>query len=206
MYFFWSDMHVDHVRLAEEFRPSFGGSVEIHNANIRSRWDAVVGPDDTVFVPGDAAMGKRDQSVSFIGTFNGRKAMFPGNHDDVHPMYAHKVERFTRMQGIYGDVFEIHDPIVDFSAYIPGTIISHFPWWGSYSDHAEDVGREERYRPWHPVRENYPEGTVVIHGHTHSTERVSDHAVHVGVDAWPDGPVSIDVVAEMVEAARSFGR
>lgn len=41
-------------------------------------------------------------------------------------------------------------------------------------------------------------GYVLIHGHTHSQSKVSVHGIHVGVDAWSYGPVSMEELEEQV--------
>jgi calcineurin-like phosphoesterase family protein len=48
-----------------------------------------------------------------------------------------------------------------------------------------------------PVPRRLP-GLTLLHGHTHSTERASPDAVHVGVDAWNYTPVSLSQIRDLV--------
>lgn len=45
----------------------------------------------------------------------------------------------------------------------------------------------------------YPKGDVIIHGHTHSTKRLSAVGVHVGVDAWGYAPASRQEIEELIK-------
>lgn len=72
--------------------------------------------------------------------------------------------------------------------------LSHFPFTG---DHGPD-----RHREWR-LREGWD---AVIHGHTHSAEKISqsDHTgalqVHIGVDAWDFQPAPWDTVCDLIRA------
>lgn len=200
--FVWSDPHINHVNLAEKYRTSFGGgTVQSHDAAIREAWNDTVGLNDEVWLIGDAAMGKRAVSVPFFATLHGRKHLIPGNHDDVHPMYDKKTN-FREKVAFYSQFFTIHDTIElgDEIFGISNTIVSHFPWLGSYVDHAE--AERGHYDKWHPERDRYGNDIVIIHGHTHASEIFGDHSVHVGVDAHPNGPIPVEVLAGYVETAR----
>lgn len=58
----------------------------------------------------------------------------------------------------------------------------------------------------HVVVQHHPElkaGGPVIHGHTHSTSRVSWAGVHVGVDAWDYRPATRQQVVELMKTWRT---
>ncbi|WP_051265718.1 metallophosphoesterase family protein [Nakamurella lactea] len=43
------------------------------------------------------------------------------------------------------------------------------------------------------------EGNWLLHGHTHSSEKVtSSREIHVGLDAWDLGPVEVGAVAKLM--------
>lgn len=198
----WSDPHLNHLTLAEKFRPSFGGTIEAHDKKIIDAWNDAVRPEDEVWMIGDVAMGKRSDSVPIYGTLHGRKHLVPGNHDNCHPMFASK-QSYAKSIALYSEFFTIHDTIVDAreAIGIPDAILSHFPWLGSYTDHASE-GPRGHYDCWHPQFDDYNENIVVIHGHTHSPDVIAYRAVHVGVDAFPNGPISVDILAEVVNGVR----
>jgi calcineurin-like phosphoesterase family protein len=73
---------------------------------------------------------------------------------------------------------------------------SHFPYTG-------DSQAESRYDKYRALDED---GTPIIHGHTHSSEKVSRTdkgtlQIHVGVDAWDFYPVHIDQIREIIKDA-----
>lgn len=191
--FLWSDLHVGHVNLAEKWRVSFGGTVPLHDAHVRDAWNSVVGFNDEVWILGDEAMGQRAITVPWIGkNLHGIKHLIPGNHTQVHEMNGIRAEKNRNM---FEAVFTLHDNMVDgFDQFgIENLILCHFPWFG-VPDHEES---DRDLSSWYPRREDYSSETVLAHGHTHASSRFSDHAIHVGVDAWST-PVPLSVVEEYV--------
>lgn len=192
MRFFWSDLHIGHVRLATAWRPSFGGTVETHNMSIRDRWNDTVRPTDEIIIVGDAAMGTLSESLPFIKTFHGTKFLVPGNHDRLGACYlthySVKAEKAAQFRAMYEDVFTILPDVFELTNDF---IVNHFPWKGT-EDHADrelinqfaiDATSTDR---------------TLIHGHTHSTEKIGKRSIHVGVDAWPEGPVSFDTITTLL--------
>ena len=64
--------------------------------------------------------------------------------------------------------------------------MSHFPYDG---DHVEGGDRATQWRL-------HDEGVILLHGHTHSADRVSlsragTTQIHVGLDAWGLRPVAL---------------
>jgi calcineurin-like phosphoesterase family protein len=113
-----------------------------------------------------------------------------GNHDPGHPMHrsAH------RNQAVYLNEFQSAQAFARRRINKDGTrhevMLSHFPYQG---DHGED-----RYPQYRLVDLGKP----IIHGHTHSTEKVSftrhnTLQVHVGVDAWRR-PVRLEEIAAII--------
>ncbi len=71
-------------------------------------------------------------------------------------------------------------------------LLSHFPYSGTTD--IEDSGG--RYDQWRLPRM----GAWLLHGHTHSSLRQGEQSVHVGLDAWDLTPVSINVIAHMLDS------
>lgn len=63
----------------------FGSRWQNHTEKIRSRWNALVTPDDTVIVPGDISwadsLPSAEADFRFIQSLPGRKLIGKGNHD-----------------------------------------------------------------------------------------------------------------------------
>lgn len=203
--FYTSDLHIGH-RLVAEDRAARAGVVlpavyrtpeetadiivKWHDSTLARNWDKVVSPDDVVVVVGDiAAGGGRHcrEALAWIEARKGRKRLIAGNHDPVHGMHRDAFKH-------YGKFMEKFESVETFARIrVEGTevMVSHFPYDGDHS--AED--RHTQYR----LRD---EGVPIIHGHTHSSEKVSmsragTRQVHVGVDAWAMTPVPLSEVVAL---------
>lgn len=62
-------------------RPFF--SVDEMNQKMKSEWNGIVRPDDTIYHFGDVAMWTPAQ-LEIVKELNGRKILIPGNHDTFH--------------------------------------------------------------------------------------------------------------------------
>lgn len=78
--FFTADLHFGHERIVE-FHPSRGSTVEEMNETLVERWNSVVQRGDEVWVLGDFAMGRLDDSLKFFHRLAGSKHLVSGNHD-----------------------------------------------------------------------------------------------------------------------------
>jgi len=161
-----SDLHIGHEKVARE--RGFASSDD-HDAAMAELWCAGVHPKDTVWILGDLSPDMA-AGLAWVAKMPGAKHLSTGNHDPCFPgnRGSHKVqhvylEHFRSVQ--LAAQHRIHDTTV---------YLSHFPV-------SIDRGPEKRERFW-KLRD---EGQLLLHGHTHSTVRLtSPHEVHVGVDAW----------------------
>lgn len=79
--FFTSDTHFGHANIIKYCARPFA-SVQEMNRELLARWNAVVGPRDTVYHLGDFALGKESETPAFLRKLNGsRKILIRGNHD-----------------------------------------------------------------------------------------------------------------------------
>lgn len=195
--FFSADLHLGHVRCAENWRPF--ATVEEMNAGLIHNWNKRVKEDDTVYFLGDACMGTIAETLPLIATLNGRKILIPGNHDRCSPMYWPKRDKSWDWRGRYNEVFSL---IVEYwateSKSIPFSVgnipvdLSHFPYAGV--DHTE----EARYPEYRPV----DRGKILLHGHTHNHSPVTgEKMIDVGQDAWNYTPVSEDEIVNLIRGA-----
>lgn len=183
MIFFTSDTHFGHERIIELCDRPFADANHM-NSEIVRRWNEKVMPDDTVFHLGDVALGRIDDSLSVVSRLNGHKILVCGNHDRPFMKYGKPAQDdWTRR---YEEVF---DKVVIGDYYYRDFVMSHFPYDGDSHD-------ADRFTDWRP----YDDGQTLLHGHTHSTQRVTysikgTKQIHVGMDAWDYSPVAIDIVA-----------
>lgn len=150
-------------------------------------WNEVVQPDDTVYVLGDFAMGKIDETLPVALQLNGNKLLVPGNHDrcwnghrrpkDVAklPMWKERYETvgFTILPE------QIRLPVNDENGGFEVTLC-HFPPVGDSHD-------EDRYEFARPK----DDGGIFLHGHVHGKSRGNDRFFDVGVDANDYRPVTL---------------
>lgn len=190
--FFTSDLHLGHARISELAGRPFA-SVEEMNAELVARWNAIVKPEDTVYVLGDVCMGKLEESLAIAATLEGLKLLVPGNHDRVSSLYKGSPTKKGEWAVAYREAgFRVLPE--ETRTMVGGTPVTlcHFPYDG-------DSHEEDRYAHARPK----DEGAVLLHGHTHAKDRVRGRQLHVGVDAWSYEPVSEDTLAELVyEAAK----
>lgn len=185
---FTSDLHLGHARICELAERPFV-SVEEHDAELVRRWNAIVAPDDQVFVLGDIAMGSLRASLDLVKTLKGQKLLVPGNHDRVSTLYRGSPAQHDRWRLLYTAAgLHLLDEVAPWwSPALGRHLLCHFPYDGD--SHGEDRYAEARPRD---------DGLWLLHGHTHSRERVRGRQVHVGVDAWDYAPVSEDAIAALL--------
>lgn len=182
MIFFTSDTHFSHTNIIRYCDRPFSDTDHMDEEIIR-RWNETVGPEDTVYHLGDIALGPIEKSLPKIARLNGHKIAVLGNHDRPFMRFG-KADEMDWWQR-YAEVFEL-------VLHWEGTVIdlheqefrlSHFPYTGDHTP-------TDRHASARPV----DDGTALIHGHTHTTDRLTYSSkgtpqIHVGMDAWDYAPV-----------------
>lgn len=190
--FLTSDLHIGHVNIIEYCNRPYKDVSEM-NADLVERWNSVVAPDDEVFIIGDLAMGKLDDSLVYVGLLNGTKHLVPGNHDRMFgcqgTKYANAVQRYldAGIEDVVEDEFAMNlqvDPLFT-------VLVNHFPYQGDSRE-----GHEDRYQDRRPANH----GDYLIHGHVHGVWRRNGRMVDVGVDAWGGYPVSFAAVVDLFQS------
>lgn len=180
-----SDVHFHHQKVAGN--RGFE-TPEEHDAVIIQNWNSAVRRDDIVWVLGDFAMiwaGVHEK----LCALNGRKVLVTGNHDI---MWGQHRDGWKSMGKWIGEgKFEA---ILGYGRRKVGRrefLMSHFPYTGD-GKHSE-VDRHTQFR----LRD---EGMWLLHGHTHSSEKLSAHPrqVHVGMDAWGLAPAEEEHVLALM--------
>lgn len=210
MRWFTSDLHIGHQNIIEFSNRPFWKDVpqaigfaqipdvDAMNRELLDRYNSVVSDDDEVWFVGDLALGRLQTTVPFFKRFKGKKVLFPGNHDGCHPMH----KKFKKFVGLYEDAgFEIMpcQGVTNIAGH--HVTVCHFPWWEEF--HHGKVYRVDKFSGLRPDND----GGWLVHGHTHSTEKVTkERQIHIGVDAWDYFPVSEDQVAEIILSASGSQR
>lgn len=185
--FFAADLHISH-RLVSEIR---GFSVpQEHDDFLAHAWDKVVRPGDHVWVLGDISAGgssSQTLALDWISQRSGQKHLISGNHDGCWS--AHRDSH--KWQPKYLEVFDSVQMAARRRISGQNILLSHFPLDG-------DRG-VDRYPQWR-LKDL---GTPILHGHTHSQEKISRSSqgtlqIHVGLDAHRFAPVSLQEVANLL--------
>lgn len=181
---FTSDLHIGHERVAQH--RGFE-TTEAHDDHLAWEWDRRVTKRDLVYVLGDLCLSRPDEAIAWVADRPGTKVLIAGNHDACHPM--HRGWRGNTKR--YDSAFEVVATQAVVRVDRRRVMLSHFPY---HKDHT-DV---PRYLEWRPV----DTGLWLLHGHTHSSERwTSEREIHVGVDAWNYGPVSLAEISKRIRPA-----
>ena len=156
--FFVSDTHFGHRKLVTGCEDHFDNcrtyaTVEEMETDIRKKWNAAVGDGDTVVFLGDFIFGNfegkgEEVAKAILDSLPGNKLFIRGNHDH-------------RIKGLYIDARDY--AIIRWKGLT--YLCQHYPYTSGF-----DCGPSviSRYRAVFD-----PNTTVLVHGHTHSTNRFS---------------------------------
>ena len=186
---FTSDTHFGHRLMLTE--RNFD-SIDAHDESIVDAWNSTVRPGDTVWHLGDVAVmgsnrvGPDNPLGVLLRRLHGEIHLVAGNHDPVHPQRRDSHRRQREWLGVFASIQSAARRRIDRAE----VLLSHYPYTG---DHTE-VDRDTQWR----LRD---EGRWLLHGHTHSRQRVHGRQIHVGVDAW-GRPVHADEIAEIIKESR----
>lgn len=195
--FFTSDLHISH-KLVSGIR-GFGEPVDAaerewdtvhtdqHDATLARNWDAVVQPEDTVYILGDLSINSGPQVAEWISQRPGTKHLISGNHDRSHTAIFRKyaADKIAEWSPLFESIQD--------EAYltIGGKLVtlSHFPSFEWGDGPGRPTFRYQQFRPW-----VIPGETVILHGHTHGAETAHGREFHVGVDAHNLSPVPLSTI------------
>ena len=181
-----ADLHFGHARIIELCGRPFASVEEMDQALI-DNFNAVVADEDILWILGDLALGKLDDSLAKVAQLKGRKRLIPGNHDRVFEGYSSKgvKARDTERYEAAGLTIYSHRIVNRY-----GWELCHFPDQG-------DSGEDERFASYRPGF--YPH-RLLVHGHVHEKWKTRGHRVNVGVDVWDFRPVAEEHLRRYEEA------
>ena len=172
-----SDLHFGHDREFLWGPRGFQSSLEHDEAVVRN-WNAVVEPEDDVYVLGDIMLGDNTHGAEYFSRLNGRIHLVRGNHDtdkrwyEVYPYLPNVVE-------MCGWAYMIGYRKYHF-------LLSHFPTM---------TGNLEK--------ESLHQCTLNLFGHTHSKDKFYEdrpYMYNVSLDANDNTPVLLDDIIEKMKA------
>jgi calcineurin-like phosphoesterase family protein len=169
--YFTADTHFGDPHILRHRRARFG-SVEAHDEALVAGWNAVVGPEDSVWHLGDfAAHASRDHCAAIFARLNGTKRLVRGNHDS---------NRVLDLPWAEPPVDSVRLSVPDAQGHAHRLFLSHYAhraWPGLW--------RETRH----------------LYGHSHGWLPDTTRSCDVGVDAWSDRPATLAAILARQEAA-----
>jgi calcineurin-like phosphoesterase family protein len=184
---FTADLHLGHTNIIRYSARPFVDAAAMNRALI-DRWNEVVGDDDDVWMLGDFAMGKIDETLPLVAQLRGRKVLLTGNHDRCWADHGRRAEGWAERYLEAGFAEVLHGQI---NLDVSGTnvVASHFPYRGDSHDH-------DRYVQQRPM----DKGRWLLHGHVHERWQQRGRMINVGVDAWDYRPVAVATIRELISA------
>lgn len=163
--YFWSDTHFGHKGLIAHGFRQGFSSIEEHDEALIERYNARVGRNDRVYLLGDISFYNKVKTIELMKRLNGRKFVIWGNHD-------HSLKSAVKAEP---SIVEQDYQYKEIKVGEQRLVLFHFP-----------------IESWHGVGG----GAWHLHGHSHNNLPMSEMArLDVGVDAFPNAPVSYDEVA-----------
>lgn len=182
---FTADLHLGHTNIIRYSARPFSDAEAMNRALIDG-WNEVVDEGDDVWMLGDFAMGKIDETLPLVGELRGRKVLLAGNHDRC---WAEHGRRANGWEERYLDAgfAEVRQGQLNIDISGVTALACHFPYRGDSHDH-------DRYAEQRPV----DRGAWLVHGHVHERWQQRGRMINVGVDAWNYRPVSEATIRDLV--------
>ena len=184
MIFFTSDLHFGHEQVLELCHRPFRDIREMNRVLVE-KFNAVVHPEDTVYILGDVAhrMPLPEVQKLLVG-MNGHKILLSGNHDLAYD-YA---KSYQTEDGQMVQLFEEISDMKTIRAEKHTLVMMHYPMLS-----------------WLDSRR----GSIMLHGHIHAAagynrenQEIGLRRFDIGVDANDYAPVSLEEVLRMAKGCR----
>lgn len=202
--YYSSDWHLGHVNMTRAGSDLCGRPFDTPdemNEAIVTFANETIEPVDELYITGDIAMGKLDESLPWLSRVHCKLFLLPGNHDRFSYAYQRKGDRTAKVMreveryAQYGSLY-IEQPdrrsefAAPFNAPDGGLVkMSHYPYIGD--SHGAD--RHADMRP------NAEGGRPLVHGHVHTEWRTNGNMFNVGVDVNDFKPVPEEELVAWME-------
>lgn len=138
-----ADLHFNHKNIiAYENRP--WPDKEAMNQGLIANWNAVVKPEDTVYVLGDVGFCSTTKLKELVGQLNGHKILIRGNHDRdrsnkkwMEIGFDISADRYTFQTQRYNNIVMVHEPPEKFDDHV-FTLYGHVHGNPDYPDWTPD--------------------------------------------------------------------
>jgi calcineurin-like phosphoesterase family protein len=178
--FFTSDLHFGHARVIEYSNRPFKNVDEMDEALV-ANWNAVVQPNDTVYLVGDVSFHRHEKTLALLSRLQGNIGLILGNHDKK--LKPEALRRFAFVKDMY--TAKIEDPDAGkHSNGVQRIVLCHY---------ALRVWEASHYGAWS------------LYGHSHGSlpDNPRVKAFDVGVDCHDYRPISYERVKEIM-ATKTF--
>lgn len=166
---FTSDPHYNHKNIIE-FCQRPWWSIDMMNEGLIERYNSIIKDGDVVLWGGDCFFGNIKDAAAIMKRLNGSKVLVRGNHD-----------RQSRVMAAIGFSLVMDECLIEIAG--KPVRIKHYPYVDKrFPDRCPKIRPNE----------------ILIHGHTHSTEKVNGNQIHIGVDAWDYRPAMYEEIEELV--------
>jgi len=199
--FFYSDPHYGHDNVIGFCKNRKYNTIEEMNEDYIKKYNQMVPEDGVVFWLGDCFFKtSKDNAKNIMDQLNGTKVLIRGNHDwGVNAMYKLGFSAVVEYAEMYISGLPVklkHFP----SKYTSSKIKN----WLKFNKLTRWLSRVLPVKPIYIPRyfNRFPEqdGKWLLHGHTHSTDKVDykHKMIHVGVDAWGGRPVPFSSIESII--------
>ena len=188
--FFTSDQHFSHTNCVKFDKRPFN-SVEEMDEHFVKTWNKQVRKWDIVYVLGDFVWNtvKTHEYVELMKKLNGEKHLVIGNHDHIS---VSKAMKLGFKSACYECILKIAGQYCR---------VSHYPYrFGFWRNLWLMIKGRRKPKSFvkHFQKRPKNDGKWLIHGHTHSTNKVNGKAIHVGVTAWKYKLVPINELEKII--------
>ena len=172
--FLTSDLHFGHDR-GFLYEPRGFSSIEDHDKAVIENWNAVVSPEDDVYILGDLMLNDNDHGVECLKQLNGNIHIIFGNHDTA------------ARQKLYEDLgYDIlrWAEVIKYKKY--HFYLSHYPTFTGNLD-----------------AESLHQCAINLYGHTHQQHNFYQDIpfmYHVGCDSHNNTPILLDDILDEIKA------
>ena len=171
--FFTADTHFRHDEIVDACQRPFN-SVEEHDQVLVENWNALVRPEDEIYILGDFIIAEnRDQVESLTRLLNGKKYLVLGDHDNP-----------DLCEGCFEWVKDYHV----LNTHEKAWILFHYPIWIWHRHHRDSIHLygHVHHKPIHP-------GSPLDLALKDRT-----NCINVGVDVQGYAPVSAEALLQQI--------
>ena len=131
---FTADLHLGHGNIIGYSERPFPDINAMDEALIE-RWNERIGPQDTVWVLGDVALGRPDDLLAKVSRLRGHKLLVAGNHDRCWFGRGESAEAWTQRY-LDAGFQAVHQGQVALTVEGTDVTACHFPYRGDSHDEA----------------------------------------------------------------------